>query len=83
MNIRVRLSAGLAQFAGNSRLVVNLPEGSTIADLLNQLRADYPDLAPKLDAAIPMASGKHAASSERLTAGQEVALLLPVAGGTT
>ena len=83
MNIRVRLSAGLAPVAGNSRLAVNLAEGATVADLVHQLRAEYPDLAQKLDTAIPMVSGKHASPSEQLTAGQEVALLLPVAGGAT
>lgn len=82
MNIRVRLSAGLAQFAGNSRLAVNLAEGATVAELLDHLRTEYPHLAPKLETAIPMVSGKHAAPSEHLTTGQEVALLLPVAGGS-
>lgn len=81
MNIRVRLSAGLAQFAGNSRLVVNLAEGATVTDLLNHLRTEHPALAPRLDIAIPMVAGKHVTSSAQLTAGQEVALLLPVAGG--
>jgi molybdopterin converting factor small subunit len=82
MKIRVRLSAGLAPFAGNSRLVVNLAEGATVTDLLNQLQTEHPALAPKLGSAIPMVSGKHAGSAELLTAGQEVALLLPAAGGS-
>lgn len=82
MNIRVRLSAGLAQFAGNSRLVVNLAEGATVTDLLNHLRTEHPAIAPKLDIAIPMVAGRPAGYSELLTAGQEVALLLPVAGGS-
>jgi len=81
MNIRIRLSAGLAQLAGNSRLVVNLAEEATVTDLLDHLRTEYPPLAPRLETAIPMISGRHAASSEILTTGQEVALLLPVAGG--
>ena len=61
---------------------VNMAEGSTVMDLLDHLCTEHPALAPKLDVAIPMVAGKHATSSERLTAGQEVALLLPVAGGS-
>jgi molybdopterin converting factor small subunit len=83
MNVRVRLGAGLAQLAGNPRLVIGLEEDVTVADLLDQLRSEYPALAQKLDTAVPMISGRHAAHTETLTAGQEVALLLPVAGGAS
>jgi molybdopterin converting factor small subunit len=81
MNVHVRLSAGLAPAVGNSRLVVTLAENATVADLLDQLRAQHPALASKMDTAIPMVSGRLATPSERLTELQEVALLLPAAGG--
>lgn len=82
MNVRVRLSAGLTPAVGNSRLVVTLAENATIADLLDHLCAQHPELALKISMAIPMASGRHAAPSDRLTDAQEVALLLPAAGGS-
>ena len=81
MNIRVRLSAGLAPTVGNSRLLVNLAENATVADLLEYLRVQHPALAVKMHTAIPIIAGRPAASSERLVEAQEVALLLPVAGG--
>jgi molybdopterin converting factor small subunit len=81
MTVHVRLSAGLAQLIGNPRLALTLAEEATVADLLLQLRRQYPALEGRLDSAIPMISGKHAVQSDRLVAGQEVALLLPVAGG--
>ena len=81
MNINVRLGGGLAQLIGHPRLTVALPENSTITDLLTHLRAEYPALAQKLDTAVPMISGRHAAPTQILTTGHEVALLLPVAGG--
>lgn len=81
MNIHVRLSAGLAQAAGNSRLAVTLAEGATVADLLAHLQAEYPALSSKLVRAVPVVSGRHLGLSAPLSAGQEVALLLPVAGG--
>lgn len=81
MNIRVRLGAGLAPLTGNPRLVITLEEKATVADLLDHLRLEYPALTSRLDQAVPMISGRHAPSTELLAAGQEVALLLPVAGG--
>ena len=82
MQINVRLSAGMSQLIGNPRLIVTLPNEATVADLLKQLRSQYPVLEEKLTSAIPMISGRHVAQSERLTSDIEVALLLPVAGGS-
>ncbi len=81
MNVNVRLSAGLASAAGNARLRVTLSENATVADLLAHLRRQHPALTTRLDSAIPIISGRHVSETEPLTTGQEVALLLPVAGG--
>ena len=83
MNIRVRFSAGLVPLAGNTRIVVTLPEESTVADLLQFIRTEHPALETGLGNAIPMVAGRHVGLSEQLSAGQEVSLLLPVAGGST
>ena len=82
MEISVRLSAGLAQFTGNPRLSVHLPEGATVADLLEHLRRQHPDLEPRLSVALPVISGRHVPFSEPLDSGQELALLLPISGGS-
>lgn len=81
MLIRVRLSAGLTPLVGNSRLSVSLSENATVTDLLDYLRAEYPALASKINSALPMISGRPVAPAHRLTEAQEVALLLPAAGG--
>ena len=83
MKIQVRFSAGLTQLVGHPRLAVILAEDATVADLLHYLRTQHPALEQRIDMAIPMVSGRYVAQSERLLAGQEVALLLPVAGGST
>lgn len=80
MNVTVRLSAGLAQECGASRLVVLVAEGATVADLLARLRETYPT-AERLAHALPIVAGQYVSLSQRLAANQEVALLLPVAGG--
>jgi sulfur carrier protein ThiS len=81
MNVRVRLSVGLAPINGNTRLIISLAENATVADLLDQLRAQHPTLASKINTAIPMVAGRPATPSDRLVEAQEVALLLPAAGG--
>lgn len=81
MNINVRLSAGLAHSLGNPRLNVTLPDDATVDDLLAHLRHQHPDLQPRLDIVIPMIAGRHVAATQRLRPGEEVALLLPAAGG--
>ena len=81
MNVNVRLSAGFVEITGTTRLAVDVTEGATVADLLGQLRASYPAMEAKLQAAVPTISGRHVSPAEPLNAGQEVALLLPVAGG--
>ncbi|GAB4435260.1 MAG: hypothetical protein Kow0031_17010 [Anaerolineae bacterium] len=81
MNVNVRLSAGLAHSLGNPRLSVTLPDDATVADLLAYLRREHPQLQPRLETVIPMIAGRHASPTQNLSAGQEVALLLPAAGG--
>jgi molybdopterin converting factor small subunit len=82
MNIRVRFSAGLVPLAGNTRMVVSLQDQATVADLLQYLQTERPELEVGLNNAIPMVAGRHVGLSEQLSAGQEVSLLLPVAGGS-
>lgn len=81
MNVNVRLSAGLAHSLGNPRLSVSLSDDATVADLLAHLRRQHPDLQSRLDIAIPMIAGRHVSPTQNLSSGQEVALLLPAAGG--
>lgn len=82
MDVQVRLSAGIAQFTGHTRLTVTLTEGATVADLLTHLRTEYPTSAQKLDVAVPLIAGQYVTQSAPLHTGQEVAFLLPVAGGS-
>ncbi|HRW50007.1 MAG: MoaD/ThiS family protein [Caldilinea sp.] len=81
MHVSVRLSAALAQVTGSPRLQVEIDDDATVADLIQTLEQRYPALAPRLKHAVPIVGGNHATSQEPLTAGQEVAFLMPVAGG--
>jgi molybdopterin converting factor small subunit len=81
VRIRVRLGAGLSRFADAPQLSIDLADGASVDDLLAALGAQQPQLAPALASALPVVAGTHVEREQRLRAGDEVALLIPVAGG--
>jgi molybdopterin converting factor small subunit len=81
MRVRVRLGAGLSRFADAPLLSLDLQEGASVSDLLAALGTEQPGLAPALNSALPILAGQHVERAQPLTAGDEVALLIPVAGG--
>jgi molybdopterin converting factor small subunit len=81
VRIRVRLGAGLSRFADAPQLSIDLADGASVDDLLAALGAQQPQLAPALASALPVVAGTHVERAQRLRAGDEVAFLIPVAGG--
>jgi molybdopterin converting factor small subunit len=81
MQIPVRLGSGLSQYSGSPRLQLSVPEGATVAELIAQLGESYPGMRQRLDSSIAVISGRHVDPAQRLSAGEEVALLLPISGG--
>lgn len=81
MHVQVRLGSGLAAAAGTRRLRVELPQDATVETLLERLGAAEPAIAPALASALTVIRGTHASGGQTLADGDEVALLIPVAGG--
>ena len=81
MRVRVRLGAGLSRFAEAPLLSVDLAEGACVDDLLAAVGDEQPALAPALRSALPVVGGTHVERAQRLQAGDEVALVIPIAGG--
>jgi molybdopterin converting factor small subunit len=81
VRVQVRLGAGLATAAGSRRLTVALPDGALVHTLLEELGELEPELAAALDSALPVVRGTHADRDQVLSDGDDVALLIPVAGG--
>jgi molybdopterin converting factor small subunit len=81
MRVSVRLGAGLSRFADAPLLSLDLHEGASVDDLLAALGADQPALSPALGSALPVLAGTQVEREQPLHAGDEVALLIPVAGG--
>lgn len=81
MQVSVRFNSVLAQRVGAARLRVVVGDDATIADLMQQLAATYPGLEPQLARAVPILGSTHVTPAARVQEGQEVAFLMPVAGG--
>ena len=96
MKITVKLGAPLSQVVGESKTFLTVPEGTTAADVLEELQARYPDfesglqgkgLRKPLDRVLyslfvnAQPVPFDEADSVRLRDGDRVFLFLPVAGG--
>jgi MoaE-MoaD fusion protein len=82
VQISVRLFAILRERAGRSALELELPDGATVADAIDRLREE-PGLDEPLER-IRVAAAvnrEYAAPADRLSAGDELALVPPVSGG--
>lgn len=81
MRVAVRLSGGLAARAGRPFLVLELPDGVTARALRQELERRFPELGDLLTGALAVAAGRVLGPDDPVDGGEEVALLLPVAGG--
>lgn len=81
MQVQVRLSAELARLAQRPRLAMEVADGATVGEVLRRLGDDYPALTTHLALAVPFIRGSHAGPQHKIVPDDEVALLLPVAGG--
>jgi molybdopterin synthase sulfur carrier subunit len=81
MQVTVRINGVLASKIGISRLSVNLSTPATIQDLHQQLQSQYPHLSPEISRTVAVIGGVHQAATAVLQDGQEIALLMPIAGG--
>jgi molybdopterin converting factor small subunit len=81
VQVRIRLGSGLARLAPAPMLTLELPEGATVGELYDSLGASHPELAPALRSALAVLGGSQLERGRPLRHGDEVALLLPVAGG--
>jgi molybdopterin converting factor small subunit len=81
VRVSVRLGGGLSRFAEAPTLSIDLADGARVDDLLAALEAQQPSLAPALPSVLPVLAGAQVEREQPLEPGDEVALLIPVAGG--
>ena len=81
MVIPIRINGTLAQEIGTTRLNVDVGMFATVDDVIKELVEKYPSSAETLQIAIPFAGGRHLDKTTELKQGQQIALLMPAAGG--
>lgn len=78
VSVRVRFFALLRERAGCEERLLELPSGSTVADLLERVGRELPGLPSGVAAAVDRT---YASPDRTLRGGEEVALIPPVSGG--
>ena len=79
--VTVLLFAGARETVGAPVVTVDLGPGATAGDVLTALCARYPALVPYVPSLRVAVNGAYARSDEPVHAGDEVAVIPPVAGG--
>tara|TARA_Y100000815_G_C13030081_1_gene382803 strand:+ start:54 stop:290 length:237 start_codon:yes stop_codon:yes gene_type:complete len=77
----VRFFALYRDRTGTSRQRLELPENSTVSDLLKVIRSRYPQLAPTNVDIVVAVNAEYADENIILSEEDEVALIPPVSGG--
>ena len=81
MNVRVKLFAVAKELAGSDAIVVELPDGATIAHLRTAIISTSPALARIVPHAMWAVGAEYATDNTPLTEASEIALIPPVSGG--
>jgi molybdopterin converting factor subunit 1 len=81
VKIRLLAFASAADLVGAGESEIEVPEGSTVGDLLAELARRHPALAPLAPRLAVALDGEIARGERALRPGVEVALLPPVSGG--
>ncbi len=81
MTIRVQFWSYFKELTGCAHLTEELPEGSTVDELLKRLHARHPKLAAFQNSTFIAVGLDYQGRSHVLRAGDEVSLFPPVQGG--
>jgi len=82
MDVPVTFHSYFKDLAGTGKTRVQLPEGSTISELLKQLYDTYPKLASLERSTLIAVGVEYRDRDHALKAGEEVSLFPPVQGGS-
>jgi len=81
IKLEVLLFAQPRELAGTDRVSVELPAGSTWAELKDDLVRRYPGLGPLVAVSRLAVDGEFVDQAAKIVEGKEVALVPPVSGG--
>ena len=81
LRINVLLFASYRERAGTAELGLELPDGSTVADLIGRLLEDHPNIASDPSRLVVAVNREYREHGHTLRDGDEAALIPPVSGG--
>jgi molybdopterin synthase sulfur carrier subunit len=81
MKVRVQFYAQLRDLAGIREQDVDLPEGATVHDLLDQIYAQHPSLRAHDKSILIGAGVEFIDRNYQLKSGEEISIMPPVQGG--
>ncbi len=81
MKLTVKLFAAAREAVGAPEVVVEAPEGATVAVLRTTLGGQWPALAPLLASSLVAVNAEYAPATLQIGAADDVALIPPVSGG--
>ena len=82
MRVSLRLFASYRERVGASELAVDLPAGSTVGDLADEVLRQHPGLTPNAATLVVAVNQEYQDQRHPLNDGDEVALIPPVSGGS-
>lgn len=80
MKCRIKAFGITREILNGNELVIELPQGATVADLKRELFGRYPRLT-RLSSLFVAVNTEYAPEDQRLTEDCEIALIPPVSGG--
>lgn len=81
MKVRVQFYSQLRDLAGASAIDVEMPEGSPVRDLLEQIYAQKPALRSRDGSILVGAGVEFVGRDYQLKAGDDISIMPPVQGG--
>lgn len=81
MNVQVRLFASLRETAGRDRLLLNVPEGATVRQVVEAVQREIPALREAAGAIYAAVNNRYVEPETPVQEGDIVALFPPVSGG--
>jgi len=82
MQAEIRLFATLKDRAGRDRILVDLPEPTTVKEMLEIVAVGYPDLEEALPSALIAINRAFASLQTAIHSNDEIAIFPPVSGGS-
>ena len=82
MTITIKFFAAFRDLAGTADLSMNIADGATVADLIDQLERDFPRFGGKLmNMTLTAVNERYVPRQTALQANDVIALFPPVSGG--